>query len=99
MGFGYTEIAIDHMGIYLIVATLTFRERNTRTNVLSLTLGPHGNNFEDIVEALGAFRSLDRETFMDWWTKIFFVCIFTLCFLKDMPQQQENARFNTQNAD
>ncbi|OXV05983.1 hypothetical protein Egran_06249, partial [Elaphomyces granulatus] len=36
------------MGIYLMVAALTFRERNRRANVLPLTLGPHGNNFEDI---------------------------------------------------
>jgi hypothetical protein len=63
-----------------------------------LTLGPHGNNFEDIVEVLGALRSVSGEHSWIGGRK-YFVYIFTLCFFKDMLQQQENARFNTQNAD
>jgi hypothetical protein len=56
MALGCIETAIVLMGWYLIIAALTFRERNRRANVLPLTLGPHSNNFDDIVDALRILR-------------------------------------------
>ena len=98
-GFGlYRNSYRSIMGIYLIMASLTFRERNRRSNVLQLTLGPHGNNFEDMIEALQCLYPLDSGVYTEIKGQKCFVCIFTLCYLGDMPQQQENAGFKTQRA-
>jgi hypothetical protein len=98
-GFGlYRNSYRSLIGIYLIMACLTFRERHRRANVLPLTLGPHGNNFPDIVDALQSLYPLDHGVYMEINGQKCFVCVFILCFLGDMPQQQENAGFKTQRA-
>lgn len=49
-GFGlYRNSYRSIMGFYMIIGALTFQERTRRANVLPITLGPHGQNFEDVV--------------------------------------------------
>jgi hypothetical protein len=88
------------MGMYVIPANLSFQERARRANVFPITLGPHGSNFPDVVDALKSLIILDKGieiSLFDSDEKVFF-CAFTLAFLGDMPQQQENAGFKTQRA-
>ena len=60
-GFGlYRNRQRSLMGMYLIMANLSFRERARRANVLPLTLGPHGSNFADVVGALQHLGDLDE---------------------------------------
>ena len=65
-------------------------------NVLLITLGPHESNFSDIVEALQGLKILDQGQILSINEEDTFVCAFTLCYLEDMPQQNENAEFKTQ---
>ena len=60
-GFGlYRNRQRSLMGMYLIMASFTFRERARRANVLPLTLGPHGSNFADVIAALQHMGDLDE---------------------------------------
>ena len=98
-GFGlYRNSYRSLMGMYLIFAALSFRERARRANVLPLTLGPHGSNFGDVVNALGSLASLEEGLILNINGEDTLVCAFTLCFIGDMPQQQENAGFKSQRA-
>ncbi|KAL9035756.1 MAG: hypothetical protein Q9180_004684 [Flavoplaca navasiana] len=97
-GFGlYRNAYRSLMGVYLFLAPLTFHERMRRVNVFPLTLGPHGSNLDDVLDALTSLRSLDQGvTFhLPQPTK---VCIFPLCTVGDMPAQQKNGGFKAQNA-
>jgi hypothetical protein len=94
-GFGlYRNMYRKLMGFYFIPAGLPFQERTRRTNVIPFTLGPHGTNMANVVEAIGpCLRPLDRGEFItlpgdDSETM---VCAFTLFYIGDMPQQQENS--------
>ena len=53
------------MGFYQIMANLPFRERARLMNVIPITLGPHGSNFADVVEALAPLRDLDQGVTME----------------------------------
>jgi len=98
-GFGlFRNMYHTLMGVYLIIAAFSFRERARRSNVLPLTLGPHGSNFEDVVMALQAMYDLDGGLRLQINGIDTFVCVFTLAYLGDMPQQQENSGFKSQNA-
>lgn len=68
-----------------------------RANVFSLTLRSHDNNLNEIIDALSNLRRFDREILLNL-SQLIRVCAFTLCFLKDMSQQQINANFKSQNA-
>lgn len=87
------------MGIYFIIAALSARERDRRANVFPLTLGPHGSNFADVVEAIKLLAMLDRgiEVHIPGAGKVLLVA-FTMAFLGDMPQQQKNSGMKTQRA-
>lgn len=88
---------IDGFGLQ-IPAAFSSCERNRRANVLPLTLGPHGSNFDDVVAALKSLIPLDRGTLLDIKGIPTMMCVFTLCYIGDMPQQQENSGFKTQRA-
>ena len=47
------------MGMYLNFASLTFHKRARRSNVVPITIGPHGSNFGDVISALKCLRALD----------------------------------------
>lgn len=53
------------MGFYMVVGALTFQERTRRANVLPITLGPHGQNFDDVVDALQILRPLEEGILME----------------------------------
>lgn len=76
------------MGVYLIIAAFTFRERIRRSNELPLTLGPHGSNFGDVVNALQALYHLDAGQVLSTNGQDTLVSVYTLAFIGDMPQQQ-----------
>lgn len=98
-GFGaYRNAYRSLMGVYLLLAGLPIHERNKRANVFPLTLGPHGSNFDEVIESLHQLREFDKG-FQVQLAQLTRVCAFSLCLLGDMPQQQINSGFMTQRAD
>jgi hypothetical protein len=98
MGLDCIETAMYRslMGFYQTPAALGFSDRNRRANVLPITLVPHGSNFDDVVGALKQFKLLDKGVVVDINSEPAYMCVFTLCYTGDMPQQQENSGFKTQ---
>jgi hypothetical protein len=92
-GFGlYRNAYRTVMGVYTIFAGLSFQERALPANVIPLTLGPHGSNFADVVDALKAgLISLDRGVEVEINGETVRLCAFTHTFIGDMPQQQKNS--------
>ena len=99
-GFGlYRNMYRSLMGIYLINAAFSFQERNRRVNVFPLTLGPHGSNLSDVIKAIGPLMSqLDRGLEVMINGEPTFICAFTMAYLGDMPQQNENSGILNQKA-
>ena len=98
-GFGlYRNSYRSLMGFYQIPAAMNFRERNRRTNVLPITLGPHGSNFDDVVDTMKEFQLLDKGVLVEINGEPTNMCVFTMCYCGDMPQQQENSGFKSQRA-
>lgn len=79
---------------------LNYKEYSRRSNVFPITLRPHGSNFRDVVNAIGAggLRALDRGINLKINGEEEFVCAYTLAFIGDMPQQQENSGMKSQRA-
>ena len=97
-GFGvYRNSYRSLMGVYIMLATLSFSERMRRANVFSITLGPHGSNLDDVLDALVALSQFDKGIILEL-PQPTRVCAFPLCMTGDMPQQQANAGFKTQRA-
>ena len=97
-GFGlYRNAYRSLMGVYMQIAAFSFHERMRRANVFPLTLGPHGSNFDDFINAMQGLRYFDKGVVLEL-PQPTRVCAFTLCFLGDMPQQQANAGFKSQRA-
>jgi hypothetical protein len=99
-GFGlYRNAYRTLMGMYFNFGSLSFQERTRRANVVPLTLGPHGSNFSDVVDALKSLRPLDAgvEVELHPGEKIL-LCAFTMAYIGDMPQQQKNSGMKTQRA-
>ena len=85
------------MSIYFNLAGLSFRERTRRSNVLLLTLEPHGSNFSNVIEAMQPLLTeLNQGEVLSVNGENIFVCAFTLCYTGDMPQQQENSECMSQ---
>ena len=79
---------------YLIPACLDYDERRKLANVFTLSLGPHGANIKDVVEAFSRpLRQLDRSTDLEVNGITTTVWAFAITFLGDMPQQADNAGF------
>jgi hypothetical protein len=99
-GFGlYRNSYRSLMGIYLIPAALSFQERARRANVFPLALGPHGSNFADVISAMKArLAALDRGLETQINGEPILLCVSTLAYLGDMPQQQKNSSMKTQRA-
>ena len=99
-GFGlYRNVYRTLMGVYLNFAALSFQERTRRANVVPITLGPHGSNFADVVDALKLLTPLDAgvEVELRPGEKVL-LCAFTMAYTGDMPQQQKNSGMKTQRA-
>ena len=98
-GFGlYRNSYRSLMGVYLMLTSFGFNEQMRRANVIPLTLGPHGSNLNDVLDALLSLRNLDRGGELLDLPQPTRVCIFPLCTIRDMPQQQANAGFKSQRA-
>ena len=97
-GFGlYRNSYRSLMGVYLIPASFSSSERMRRVNVFPITLGPHGSNLNDVLDTLSTLRDIDKGVVLDL-PQPTRVCIFPLCMIGDMPQQQANAGFKSQRA-
>ena len=95
----YRNMYRSLMGIYLIFAGLSVKERKRRSNVLPLTFGPHGSELKDVCEALKpGIAALDRGLSIVINGQKQVVCAFIMVWLGDMPQQQDNSGFKRQNA-
>ena len=85
---------------YLIPANLDYSERRKIANVFTLTLGPHGAKFSDVVEAfVRPIQQLDHGLQVDINGKTESVCAFAMTLLGDMPQQADNGGFMRHKAD
>ena len=92
-GFGlYRHMHKSIEGIYIFLGNLQPTEANWQVNVFPLTLGPHGSNPKDVVEAIRPYwASLEEGLVMPINAKKNVVCAFNLAFRADMPQQQDNS--------
>ena len=99
-GFGlYRNAYRSLMGMYFIPASLSFHERARRVNVFPLTLGPHGSNFADVVDAMKArLAVLDKGIEVQIKGETVLLCTPTTLYAADMPQQQKNAGMKSQRA-
>ena len=99
-GFGlYRNMYRALMGMYMILAGLSFVERSRPSNIVPLTLGPHGVDMEDTVSTLESFlRKLEHGVDVKINGKTIRLVAFVLAFVRDMLQQQANSGMNSQNA-
>ncbi|KAJ6185889.1 hypothetical protein N7519_007190 [Penicillium mononematosum] len=66
-GFGlYRTMYRSIMGIYMIPSCVNAEERAKRSNVLPITLGPHGSNFSDVIASLPHLRRLEQGVDIPW---------------------------------
>ena len=80
-------------GVYIIFASLTVWEQSRHSNVFPLILGPYGSSFKDIVTTLSSLSTFDRGVELQINGEMKFVCAYTLSYIGDMPQQQDNSGF------
>ncbi|KAL1973684.1 hypothetical protein VTN31DRAFT_6319 [Thermomyces dupontii] len=98
-GFGlYRRAYRSLLGIYVIPAGLDLHDQSRLSNIFPVTLGPHGSDTDDVVNALTSLRHLDRGVSMHINGVETVLCAFTLAFLGDMQQQNENAGIKRHNA-
>lgn len=84
---------------YIIPACLSYDERRKIANVFTLTLGPHGAQMNQVVEAFARpIQELDHGVEIDINGVSEFVCAFVMTFVGDMPQQADNGGFLRHNA-
>lgn len=79
---------------YLIPACLSYDERRKLANVFTLSLGPHGADLNDVVEAFHRpLQQLDGATDLEVNGITTTIWAFAITLLGDMPQQADNAGF------
>ena len=86
------------MKMYLIFVDFSFKKRNRRFNVFYFIFKSHKSNFANVIVAMQSIlTNLKTEKFFKFDDeKQNFLCVFTLCFLNDMSQQNENFEFLNQ---
>lgn len=93
-GFGvYRNSYRTLTGFYCTPAGLSENDRTREANVFPVALGPHGSDFGDVVKALKSMRYLDEGIAARINGQDVRMCVFTMCFTGDMPQQAENTGF------
>ena len=81
-------------GIYIVPAGLSISERQKAVNAHTVTLGPHGSNFNDVIKCLHtSMGSLDRGCILQVNGQNQRVWAPILVYLGDMKQQQSSAGF------
>lgn len=83
------------MSAYLILASFDFQEWMRHVNVFLITLESHESNLNDVLDILSSLSILNKKAIFELLQSIW-VCIFSLCMIEDMSQQQANARFKLQ---
>lgn len=93
-GFGvYRNSYRTLTGFYMTPAGLSEDDRSREANVFPVILGPHGSKFGDVVSALQTLRYLDEGVQAEINGQTVRMCVFTMCYTGDMPQQAENCGF------
>jgi hypothetical protein len=88
----YRNMYRSLLGIYWIPAGFSASDRQRRQNVYTLTLGPHGANFDDVIAALRpSLARLDEGLPLIVNGQPRNVMAFTIAFIGDMPQQEKNS--------
>ncbi|KAH6613526.1 hypothetical protein F5144DRAFT_654050 [Chaetomium tenue] len=91
-GFGlYRTMTKSIMGCYLQIAAMPRSEHTRQINVLPVTLGPHGANFDDVMKALAPLKALDQGITVVINGVETLLCAPIIAFTGDMPQQQDNS--------
>ncbi|EAQ82920.1 hypothetical protein CHGG_10738 [Chaetomium globosum CBS 148.51] len=91
-GFGlYRTMTKSIMGCYLQIAAMPRSEHTRQINVLPVTLGPHGANFDDVMKALAPLKALDQGITVAINGVETLLCAPIIAFTGDMPQQQDNS--------
>lgn len=83
------------MSAYLILASFDFHERIQHINVFLITLELHESNLNEVLNILSSLSILNKKAILKLLQSTW-VCIFSLCMIKDMSQQQANAKFKLQ---
>ena len=78
------------MGVHHSIACLRREYRLQRMNVMSLTLGPHESNDNEVLEHVGIkLRKMKESLIVDLHGKSSFVSTFVFILAGDFPQQQK----------
>jgi len=101
---------IDNFGIYRnnykvlkafywIPANLSYKKRKKIVNNFTLTLGPHGADVKDIINALTRpVRQLNKGISFIINNRELYICAFIIFFTRNLPSQANNAGFIRYNA-
>lgn len=95
----YRNINHSLIGIYTIIGGYIYIERNRRTNIIPLTLGPYSSNFEDIIKSISSkFKGLNiGDRIISISSQDFRLCVYIIAFISDILQQNQNIRLISQN--
>lgn len=74
------------MGIYMQIVAMAKAEYKRQINVLPLTLGPYGSNFQDVMKALEPMYTLDRGIVLTINKKQVIICTPIFALAADMVQ-------------
>lgn len=92
-GFGlYRTMHRSLIGIYAIMASLSHDARRRSEFIYTLAFGPHGTNYQDVIAAITpGLAALDHGYDTRVGDEDVRLFSYPICFLGDMPQQNENA--------
>lgn len=80
------------VGWYMTLAGLSTDERHLRAHTLPILLSPHGSVFEEAVNQLRCFIPLDKGVGIGFINgRHLRMSVFTLAYVGDMPQQNQNS--------
>jgi hypothetical protein len=94
-GFGiHRNMYRSLKGMYVTPAGLPYAERRKIGNNFTLTLGPHGASFNDVISSFQRdFQSLEKANELKVNGEATTVMMFVLAYTGDMPQQAANGGF------
>ncbi|KAI2628156.1 hypothetical protein GGS21DRAFT_492800 [Xylaria nigripes] len=99
-GFGiFSNSYRSLLGYYITPCGLQYKDRLWPGNIIPLVLGPHGSDFGDVVKGLGTLADLDIGVITEIGGIKTRLCVWTMVFIGDMPQQAENCGFKSPRAD
>ncbi|KAK3366532.1 hypothetical protein B0H63DRAFT_405406 [Podospora didyma] len=91
-GFGlFRNTYRSLVGYYVTPASFSAQDRRRRMNTFPLFLSPHGFVWEEVVDTLWSLIPLDKGIEVDIGGQKTLLCVFMLCYIGDMPQQNANS--------